>query len=120
MQSLLQFDLPPESLALELGDPPARGSADDVAAGRCFRVIPVDSYGYPKNGHLILADTSWWVGRFIGHGFERQDETEKSLHKKFDAAMEKISPARRAYYVFSKNGDASKIDAIRNRLDRPV
>ena len=93
---------------------------EDAAAQRCFQTIPVDSYGYPKNGHLILADTSWWVGRFIGHGFERQDETEKSLHKKFDAAMEKISPARRAYYVFSKNGDASKIDAIRNRLDRPV
>jgi SAM-dependent methyltransferase len=93
---------------------------DDATAQRCFRTIPVDSYGYPKNGHLIWADTSWWVGRFAGRGFERQVEIEKSLHKIFDAQMENISPARRAYYVFSKNGDPSRIKAIQNNLDHPV
>lgn len=57
---------------------------EDIAAGRCFRTIPVDEYGYPKNGHIICAGSDWWVARF-----------ERALHRKRDEAMEKISPARR-------------------------
>jgi hypothetical protein len=34
--------------------------------------------------------------------------------------MERVSPARRAYYVFSKNGDPNRIEAILSRLDRLV
>ena len=85
---------------------------DDVATGRCFRVIPVDSYGYPKNGHLIGASTGWWVSQFERQGFQREVELEKALHRKYDAAMERISPARRAYYVFSKSGDRPRTASI--------
>ena len=74
----------------------------DAAGGRIFRAIPVDDYGYPKNGHIVCATSDWWVGRFERVEFRREVEIEIALHKKYDAAMEKISPARRAYYVLSK------------------
>jgi hypothetical protein len=92
---------------------------EDIAAERNFRTIPADGYGYPKNGHIIWADTAWWVGRFEKAGFEREDEIERALHGKYDAAMEKISPARRAYYVFSKNAVPEKNLAILRKLPSP-
>lgn len=75
---------------------------EDVAAGRCFRSVPVDDYGYPKHGHITCAETGWWVGRFEKAGFRREPEIEKDLHRKYDEAMSRISPARKAYYVFSR------------------
>jgi len=75
---------------------------EDAAAGRNFRAVPVDGYGYPKNGHIICAASDWWVERFESSGFHREVEIETRLHEKYDAAREKISPARRADYVFSK------------------
>lgn len=75
---------------------------EDVAAGRCFRSVPVDDYGYPKNGHIIGGGTDWWVGRFERAGFRRDRGIEASLHRAFDEGMNRISPARRAYYVFSR------------------
>ena len=42
---------------------------EDAAAGRIFRAVPVDDYGYPKNGHLINADSDWWTRAFERHGF---------------------------------------------------
>jgi SAM-dependent methyltransferase len=88
------------------------GWDDDIAAGRCFRAVPVDSYGYPKNGHLIGAASGWWVEQFERHGFRREVELERALHDKYDAAMDKVSPARRAYYVFSKSGDPSRTAGV--------
>jgi SAM-dependent methyltransferase len=75
---------------------------EDVAAGRCFRSVPVDDYGYPKNGHIIGGGTDWWVGRFERAGFRRDRGIETSLHRTFDEGMSGISLARRAYYVFSR------------------
>ena len=75
---------------------------EDARAGRCFRSVPVDDYGYPKNGHIICADTRWWVGRFERAGFRRRPEVERGLHGRYDEAMSAISPARRAFYVFSR------------------
>jgi SAM-dependent methyltransferase len=89
---------------------------EDIAAGRCFRVIPVDGYGYPKNGHLICAATGWWVEQFEGHGFRREDRLERVLHEKYDAVMDKISPARRSYYVFSKGPAGPRNEEILKRI----
>ncbi len=75
---------------------------DDASAGRRFRSVPVDEYGYPKNGHIICAGTGWWAGRFEKAGFRREPGIERDLHRKYDAAMNGISPARKAYYVFSR------------------
>jgi 2-polyprenyl-3-methyl-5-hydroxy-6-metoxy-1,4-benzoquinol methylase len=89
---------------------------EDASEKRYFRAVPVDGYGYPKNGHLIGAATDWWVDRFSEAGFRRETDIEAALHRKFDEAMEKISPARRAYYVFSKNADLGKTRSILDRL----
>jgi SAM-dependent methyltransferase len=89
---------------------------EDVAAQRYFRAIPVDDYGYPKNGHIICADTDWWASRFERVGFQREIEIELALHQKYDEAMEKISRARRSYYVFSKSADPNKKSAILRKL----
>lgn len=89
---------------------------EDVAAKRCFRTIPVDGYGYPKNGHIICAHTEWWEGQFEGHGFRREDGLERALHEKYDAAMDKISPARKSYYIFSKGRDEGRNGEILKRI----
>jgi SAM-dependent methyltransferase len=89
---------------------------DDAAAGRPFRSIPVDNYGYPKNGHILCADTKWWARQFEAAGFRREARIERALHGKYDEAMETISPARRAFYVFSKNADAERNKAILERV----
>jgi SAM-dependent methyltransferase len=75
---------------------------EDAAAGRSFRSVPVDDCGYPKNGHIICAATDWWVHRFERAGFRREPGIERDLHRKYDEAMNGISPARKAYYVFSR------------------
>lgn len=89
----------------------------DLRQGKVFGWIPVDDYGYPKNGHLIGAASSWWVGAFETAGFRRERDIEAALHRKYDAAMEKISPARRAYYVFSKNAVPDHRQTIIARLN---
>ncbi|MDP2855518.1 MAG: methyltransferase domain-containing protein [bacterium] len=89
---------------------------EDIAAGRCFRTIPVDEYGYPKNGHIICAGSDWWVDRFDRAGFKREIEIERALHRKRDEAMEKISPARRSSYIFSKNASFESRRAILERI----
>jgi SAM-dependent methyltransferase len=89
---------------------------DDIEARRCFQTIPVDDYGYPKNGHIICAHTEWWVAQFEGHGFRREDGLERALHEKYDAAMDKISPARKSYYIFSKGRDEGRNGEILKRI----
>ena len=75
---------------------------EDVAAGKSFRTLPVDDYGYPRNGHLICAPTGWWVERFERAGFRREPGIERTLHQKYDGAIERIAPARKSFYVFSR------------------
>jgi SAM-dependent methyltransferase len=89
---------------------------EDIAAGRCFRTIPVDGYGYPKNGHLIGAATEWWVGQFVRHGFRREVALERALHEKYNSAMDRISPARKSYYVFSKSANELMTENIIRKI----
>jgi hypothetical protein len=41
-------------------------------------------------------------------GFIREVEIEQALHQKYDAYLEAKTPARKAFYVFSKKADQSK------------
>ncbi len=75
---------------------------NDVAAGRFFHAVPVDDYGYPKNGHLINADSDWWTKAFARFGFRRDVGIERVLHEKYGAEIDRIAPARRSFYVFAK------------------
>jgi SAM-dependent methyltransferase len=73
----------------------------DAAAGQSFRALHVDSEGYPMNGHLIWADTSWWLDTFAAAGFVRRPAVEIALHEKYDDYLRVNAPFRRLFYVFS-------------------
>ncbi|HYN89833.1 MAG TPA: methyltransferase domain-containing protein [Ardenticatenaceae bacterium] len=84
----------------------------DIALGRPFHTLHVDTEGYPINGHLIWADSNWWVEQFEKHGLRREVEIEGAFHAKYDAYMESGPIARKTYYVFSKNADPQRTEAI--------
>ena len=79
----------------------------DADAGRPFATLHVDELGYPIHGHLTWADARWWRERFERRGFHREIAIEGALHAKYDRHMRRHSPARCAYFVFSK-GDADE------------
>lgn len=93
------------------------GWAKDAAAGRIFRTVPVDDFGYPRNGHLIGAAADWWVARFAEHGFSRETGIERALHRAFDAGMDGISPARKSYFVFSRKSPAAAVESVIARIN---
>jgi SAM-dependent methyltransferase len=72
---------------------------DDIAAKRAFRVLHCDDDGYPMNGHLIWAHTTWWVAQFEMAGFTRQPTVEFELQERY-AHHFQAAPARRSFYVF--------------------
>jgi SAM-dependent methyltransferase len=72
---------------------------DDIAANRPFRVLHCDDEGYPMNGHLIWAHTTWWIAQFEAVGFARQPTEEMELHERFGFHFRE-APARRSFYVF--------------------
>jgi 2-polyprenyl-3-methyl-5-hydroxy-6-metoxy-1,4-benzoquinol methylase len=71
-------------------------------AGRPFSLLQVDDEGYPMHGHLIWATSAWWQEQFEQVGLRREIETERMLHRRFDADLERISIARKSFLVFSK------------------
>jgi hypothetical protein len=93
-----------------------RGWAGDAAPGRRFARIPVDEHGYPLHGHLVWADSPWWVARFEAHGLQREVEIEAAFHRKYDPYMNSRSRARKAYYVFSKAGETALTGEIVERV----
>lgn len=88
----------------------------DIHQGKFFAKIHVDKDGYPMHGHLIWADSQWWVKQFKKRGFHRELEIEKALHGKYDDYMEKMSIARKSYYVFSKISEGTQNKDIINRI----
>ena len=93
-----------------------RGWDDDAAAGRCFRTLHVDDDGYPIHGHLIWADSQWWVEQFAQAGFARRPRIETALHQKYDEYMKTESPARRSFYVMSA-GEAADDQSVISRIE---
>jgi 2-polyprenyl-3-methyl-5-hydroxy-6-metoxy-1,4-benzoquinol methylase len=91
----------------------------DAAANRPFTLLHVDDDGYPIHGHLTWAESRWWVERFEAHGFRREPEIERALHRKYDDYMRKHTPARVSYYVFAKDPSPDRRAAIVGRIGRP-
>jgi uncharacterized protein DUF4214/methyltransferase family protein len=94
------------------------GWAEEAAAGHKFSTFHVDELGYPLHGHLIWADARWWVAQFEACGFRRQPDIERALHGKYDAYMKEKSPARLAYFVFSREPQPAQTAAIAERIRR--
>jgi len=88
--------------------------------GRLFQTLHVDEYGYPIHGHLIWADTHWWTEKFGQAGLVREIEIEKALHQKYDPYFDQNAPARKSFYLFSKQADPNlNRELIENIQERP-
>lgn len=81
-------------------------------SGRNFSRLQVDDDGYPMHGHLIWADTRWWVEQFVRAGLRRVPEIELALHSKYDDYMNRASVSRRALYVFARGPVAAQVATI--------
>jgi SAM-dependent methyltransferase len=86
--------------------------------GRLFQTLHVDEYGYPLHGHLIWADSHWWVTQFEKVGLKREKEIERVLHQKYDPYFDRKAPARKSFYVFSKMGDPFRNQEIIETIRR--
>lgn len=95
------------------------GWSEDAAAGRPLGRIHVDDLGYPIHGHLAWGDAAWWTRQFETAGFQRDEEIERALHRKYGAYMEKRSPARRAFFVFGKKASAHRRPDVLARIALP-
>jgi hypothetical protein len=95
------------------------GSEQDAEAGRPFSTIQVDDAGYPVHGHLIWADTRWWVRQFESAGFVRRPAIEMALHIKYDEYLLSDAPARRSLYVFSLGDCTDEQTLVRGIEDTP-
>lgn len=93
------------------------GWEEDNSAGRAFRRLPADDQGFPLNGHLICADTTWWVAQFAGAGFVRRPAVEAALQHKYGSHLAEHTPARRSFYVFSA-GECPHEEELVNKIDR--
>ena len=87
--------------------------AAEAAAGRAFSTLHVDELGYPVHGHLTWADAAWWQRQFERQGLQREIEIERAFHRKYDRHMKLRSPARMAYFVFSKSPGRRREDVVR-------
>lgn len=90
---------------------------EDIRKNRMFQTVHVDNYGYPVNGHIIGAGSEWWVEQFEKNGFKREVEIEKALHAKYDKIMKRISEARLAYYIFSKNASEEQRQSLMKSIN---
>jgi hypothetical protein len=88
----------------------------DIREGRLFSAVHTDDSGYPVNGHIINAGSSWWVGQFERQGLRREVEVEEALHKRYDETMAQINVSRKAFFVFSKALNLQAREALLTRL----
>ena len=96
------------------------GWEQEAAAGRPFSTLQVDDFGYPIHGHLTWADARWWAAAFERHGFRREAAIERALHQKYDRHMKAHSPARCAYFVFSKGATDDRREAVGRAIANPT
>jgi len=81
----------------------------EAAEDTVFSWLPVDAEGYPYHGHLVWAESRWWVERWARAGLRRQGDLERAMHQRYDAHLAESSPARRSFYVFSKDADEARV-----------
>lgn len=84
----------------------------DAEQGRPFSLLPVDQDGYPKHGHLVVADWAWWTARFTERGFVREVQIERAIHDVYDPLLALNAPARIPFFVFSRAGDPQRSAAL--------
>lgn len=89
----------------------------DADAGRHFHALPVDDEGYPVLGHLVWADSDWWVRHFASAGLRREAEIERALHRRYDEFFLATYPGRYAFYVLSRDASARAVQSVVERVE---
>jgi hypothetical protein len=56
------------------------------------------------------------VERWERVGLRRERELEAALHKRYDEYLAEAAPARRSFYVFSRDGDAARVAALAQEI----
>jgi SAM-dependent methyltransferase len=88
----------------------------EAEQGQVFSHLPVDGAGYPYHGHLVWADSRWWVEHWSRAGLRREGGLEQAMHERYDAHLAQSAPARRSFYVFSKDADPARVAALTNKI----
>jgi SAM-dependent methyltransferase len=88
----------------------------EAAENSLFSVLHVDEAGWPINGHLIWTTPGWWQRIFEQAGFVREIKVEQALHDVYDAFFASSAPARKSFFVFSKEAKSSSTDQIANSI----
>jgi hypothetical protein len=84
----------------------------DGDRGENYRTLHCDDLGYPLNGHLIWGRSDWWVSQFEATGLRREPELESALHRRYDEYLAGATPARRSFYIFSKDADPAAVGRL--------
>ena len=88
----------------------------DWERGSYFQTLHTDDLGYPLNGHLIWAHSDWWVEQFEKVGLRRETAIEQALHARYDAYLERATPARKSFYVFAKDAATVEVERIASAI----
>jgi 2-polyprenyl-3-methyl-5-hydroxy-6-metoxy-1,4-benzoquinol methylase len=88
----------------------------EAAKDTLFSVLHVDDRGWPLNGHLIWTTPGWWQGIFEQAGFVREIKIEQALHDVYDPFFVSSAPARKSFFVFSKEAKSARTDQIANSI----
>lgn len=81
-----------------------------------FTLLHVDTAGWPISGHLTWATSEWWQRLFNAAGLVREPGIERALHGRWDGFFKEQAPARRSFYVFSKDRTPAQAQEIIRRV----
>lgn len=90
----------------------------NVAAGELFSLLEVDERGYPIHGHLAWAPSAWWEKKYSAAGFQRERGIEEALHRKYGNLLQKYTPGRLAFFVFSFQRDDARVGRVIGEIER--
>ena len=88
----------------------------EAERGAPFSTLHVDAHGFPIHGHLTWADWRWWTARFERAGLTRDVAIERAVHARCDRYFDARARARKAFFVFSKEGSPARRAHILERL----
>ncbi len=88
----------------------------DADAGRLFSLMQLEEEGWPRHGHLIWADSSWWQSRFAAAGFSREPDIERAFHARYREYLSEVAPARLSLFVLSRSREPASIQRAIDRV----
>ena len=80
-------------------------------------MLHVNEAGWPLNGHLTWATAAWWQESFQEVGFQRESESNAPCTE-FTTVFEITAPARKSFFVFSKECPAARAEEIEGLVTR--